>query len=176
MIFTETKLSGAFVLELEQRSDERGFFARTFCQNEFRARGMNPAIAQCNVSYNAKKGTLRGMHFQVAPKKEAKLVRVTRGAILDVIVDLRPDSKTFRQWTSIELSADNRKALYIPNDFAHGFQTLGDDTEVLYQMSEFFAPDCARGLRWNDPVLGIVWPEGTRIIFAKDEEYPLLSS
>ena len=173
MIFTETKLKGAFVVEVERLGDERGFFARAWCCREFEARGLNPRLVQTNISYNAKKGTLRGLHYQVAPHEEAKVVRCTMGAIHDVIVDVRPDSPTFRQWVAVELTAENRRMLYVPEGFAHGFQTLRDDTEVFYQMSEFFAPQAARGARWDDPAFGIEWPAaGRRIISAKDEGYP----
>lgn len=158
MIFSETPLKGAYVLELDRIEDERGFFARSWCVKEFKKHGLNPDLVQCSVSFNKKKGTLRGMHYQAAPHEEAKLVRCTRGALYDVIIDLRPDSGTFKQWFGVELSAENRKALYIPEGFAHGFQTLEDDTEVLYQMSEFYHPESVRGLRWNDPQFGIVWP------------------
>src|SRR5919199_3217742 len=148
MIFTETKLKGAFLIEPEPRADERGFFARTWCQREFEAHGLRTRWVQCNISFNKKKGTLRGMHYQLAPYAEAKLVRCTRGAIYDVIIDLRYDSPTFKQWQALNLTADNRQMLFIPEGFAHGFQTLDDDTEVFYQMSEFYAPDCAKGVRW----------------------------
>src|SRR5262245_50224862 len=137
MIFTETKLPGAFLLELEKRADDRGFFARSWCQREFRRHGLNPHLAQCNISFNRQKGTLRGMHFQAAPHAEAKLVRVTRGAIFDVIIDLRPKSPTYKRHLSVELAADNHRMLYVPEGFAHGFVTLEDNTEIFYQMSEF---------------------------------------
>lgn len=173
VIFTETKLKGAFIIEPERLEDGRGFFARTFCQEEFKVHGLNPRVVQCNISFNKKKGTLRGMHYQVAPHKEAKLVRCTRGAIYDVIVDLRPDSPTLKQWVAVELTADNRRMFYIPEGFAHGFLTLEDDTEVFYQMSEFYHPECARAVRWDDPAFGIKWPTaGQRIISAKDRGYP----
>ncbi len=172
MIFSETKLKGAFVIEPERQEDGRGFFARTFCQKEFEAHGLNPRLVQCNISFNRKKGTLRGMHYQRAPYREVKLVRTTMGAIFDVIIDLRPGSATFREWMAVELSADNRRMLYIPEGFAHGFQTLGSNSEVFYQMSEFFHPECARGARWDDPAFGIEWPDDERIISDKDREYP----
>src|SRR4029077_17047096 len=155
MIFTETKLKGAFILELERLEDERGFFARTWCKREFIKHGLNPNLAQCSVSFNGKRGTLRGLHHQIEPYEEAKLVRCTMGAIYDVIVDLRHDSATFARWISVELTAANHRMRYIPERFAHGFQTLEDNTEVFYQMSEFFAPECARGIRWNDPAFRI---------------------
>lgn len=172
MIFTETPLKGSFVIDLELKEDERGFFARSWCRNEFEARGLNTRLVQCNVSFNKKKGTLRGMHYQVAPHEEAKLVRCTMGSIYDVIVDLRPESPTYMQHAAVILSAANRRALYIPERFAHGFQTLEDNTEVFYQMSEFYAPECARGFRWNDPAFAISWPEDARVISPKDLAYP----
>lgn len=171
MKFTETKLGGAYLIEPKRLEDERGFFARSFCQNEFKAHGLNPRVVQCNISYNKHKGTLRGMHYQVAPMAEAKLVRCTRGAIYDVIIDLRPESPTYCQWAPVELTADNRRMLYIPEGFAHGFQTLEDDTEVFYQVSEFYTPDCERGVRWDDPVFGIEWPETPTLISKKDKNY-----
>jgi len=172
MIFAETKLKGAFIIEPERQEDERGFFARTWCQREFETHGLNPRLVQCNISFNKKKGTLRGMHYQIPPHEEAKLVRCTMGAIYDVIIDLRPHSSTFKQWLSIELTADNRRMLYIPEGFAHGFQTLEDDTEVFYQMSEFYHPECARGIRWDDPALKIRWPFSPLIVSNKDLDYP----
>ena len=172
MIFTETKLAGAFVIELERHADERGFFARTFCQQEFEAHGLNARVAQCNVSFNKRKGTLRGMHYQAAPFAEAKLVRCTAGSIYDVIIDLRPGSATFKRHFAVELSAENHRMLYIPEDFAHGFQTLEDDTEVFYQMAQRYSAEHARGVRWNDPAFGIEWPKGERIIIERDQNYP----
>jgi dTDP-4-dehydrorhamnose 3,5-epimerase len=172
LIFTETKLAGAFVIELERRTDQRGFFARTFCQQEFEAHGLNSQVVQCNVSFNKRKGTLRGMHYQLAPFAEAKLVRCTSGSIYDVIIDLRPASATFKQYFAVELSAENRRMLYIPEDFAHGFQTLQDDTEVFYQMAQQYSAEHARGVRWNDPAFGIEWPDGERIIIERDQNYP----
>ncbi len=173
MILKETKLKGAYSIELQPMEDERGFFARTFCQKEFVASGLNPKLIQCNISYNKRKGTLRGMHYQVSPMAEAKLVRCTQGAMYDVIIDIRPESTTYCEWIAVELSADNYRMIYIPEGFAHGFQTLMDDTEVFYQMSEFYAPECARGVRWDDPAFGIVWPDDKRIISEKDMNYPL---
>jgi dTDP-4-dehydrorhamnose 3,5-epimerase len=170
--FTPTPIPGAVVVEPEPRADERGFFARTFCVEEFRAHNLNPRLVQCSVSFNRQRGTLRGMHWQAAPREEAKLVRCTHGAILDVIVDLRPDSPAFRKWFSVELSAANRVMLHVPEGVAHGFLTLADDTEVFYQMSEYFAPECARGVRWDDPAFGIVWPDGDKIIHPRDAAYP----
>jgi dTDP-4-dehydrorhamnose 3,5-epimerase len=175
MKFIETRLKGAFIIEPERLEDERGFFARTFCQKEFEAHGLNPRIVQCNISYNKHKGTLRGMHYQVAPMAEAKLVSCTRGAIYDVIIDLRPESPTYCQWLAEELNAENRKIIYIPEGFAHGFQTLDGETEVFYQMSEFYSPEHARGVRWDDPVFGIEWALNTKMISEKDKNYPLMS-
>lgn len=172
MIFTETALKRAFVIEPEPFVDERGFFARSWCIREFEQNGLNPGLVQCNISYNRKRGTLRGMHFQVAPHEEAKLVRCTRGAIYDVIIDLRPDSGTYMKWFGAELTEENHKMLYIPEQFAHGFLTLADDVEVFYQMSEFYAPECARGFRWNDPAFDIRWPEPINVISDKDGAYP----
>jgi len=171
MIFIETKLKGAFIIEPEPLGDERGFFARTFDQKEFEAHGLNPRVMQCNISFNKKKGTLRGMHYQIAPYQEAKLVCCTKGAIYDVALDLRLDSPTLKQWIAVELTAENRRMLYIPEGFAHGFQTLEDNTEVFYQMSEFYHPESAKGVRWNDPAFGIVWPDDIRVISDKDRQY-----
>jgi dTDP-4-dehydrorhamnose 3,5-epimerase len=171
LIFTETKLKGAFIIEPERLEDERGFFARTWCSQEFEARGLNPRLVQCNISFNEKKGTLRGMHYQAAPHEEAKLVRCTMGAIYDVIIDLRPESPTFKQWMAVELTAENRRMLYIPEGLAHGFQTLEDNTEVFYQMSEFYHPECASGMRWDDPMIAINWPNHEPIISQQDREY-----
>lgn len=176
MIFKETKLKGVFIIELEPSYDERGSFARSFCQREFEARGLNGRLVQCSISFNKKKGTLRGMHYQVAPYEEAKIVQCLRGAIYDVIIDLRPDSATFKQWVAVELTADNRKMLYIPEGIAHGFQTLEDDTEVFYQMSEFYHPECARGVRWDDSAVGIKWPIAEGILSTKDRSYPNFES
>jgi dTDP-4-dehydrorhamnose 3,5-epimerase len=175
MKFKETKLQGAFVLELEQRSDNRGFFARTFCRQEFEAHGLNPNVAQCNLSFNEKAGTLRGLHYQTPPATEAKFFRCIRGAIYDVIVDMRPGSPTYLQHFGIELTADNHLALYVPEMFAHGYQALEDGTEVLYQVSEFYTPGVEQGLRYDDPALGITWPMPTTVISEKDQSWPLLS-
>ena len=172
MIYTCTALSGAYIVDLERVEDERGFFARSWCAREFESHGLNPRLAQCNISFNRKKGTLRGMHYQAPPHEEAKLVRCTKGALYDVILDLRPESPTFKQWLAVELTADNRRALYIPERFAHGFQTLEDDTEVSYQMSEFYHPESARGVRWDDPAFGIVWPLPNPTMSEKDRSYP----
>jgi dTDP-4-dehydrorhamnose 3,5-epimerase len=176
MIFIETKLKGAFAIEIERKEDFRGFFARTFCRHEFSHHGLKTQFVQCSISYNERKGTLRGMHFQSAPMQEAKLIRCTRGSIFDAIIDLRRDSPTYKKHFTIELTAETGSALYIPEGFAHGFQTLEDGTEVLYQMTEFFAPDLARGVRWNDPAFGIRWPEvDNRIILDRDQSYALFS-
>ena len=172
MIFTETKLKGAFIVELERREDQRGFFARTFCQREFQEHGLNPHVAQCNMSSSKRKGTLRGMHFQAAPYEEAKLVRCTRGAIYDVVVDLRPESPTYKQWAAVELTADNHCMLYIPEDCAHGYQTLVDDTEICYQTSNFYAPDYARGVRYDDPEFRMSWPLPVESISDADRCWP----
>jgi len=172
MIFTETKLKGAFLIDLQKSQDERGFFARTWCHEEFAAHGLNTQLAQCNISFNRKKGTLRGMHYQTAPHAEAKLVRCTRGAIYDVIVDLRPDSPAFKQWFAATLTADNHAMLYVPEGFAHGLQTLADDSEVFYQMSQSYHPECAAGVRWNDTAFAIEWPDDERTLSVKDREYP----
>lgn len=170
--FTETSLPGAFVVELEPLLDERGFFARAFGSDEFADHELNATVVQCNISFNTRSGTLRGMHFQEAPHAECKLVRCTAGSIYDVIVDLRPDSSTHCGWFAIELSAANRRMLYVPEGFAHGFQTLEDRSEVFYQMSHPYVPSHARGVRWDDPAFAIEWPDGDRIISAKDCAYP----
>jgi dTDP-4-dehydrorhamnose 3,5-epimerase len=172
VIFVKTKLEGVYIIEVEKREDERGFFARTFCSHEFEAHGLDPRIAQCSISSNRRKGTLRGMHYQVAPYAEVKVVRCTAGAIYDVAVDLRPDSLTYKQWTAVELTEDNRRAIYIPIGCAHGFQTLVDDSEVYYQTSEFYHPEAAKGIRWNDPAFGIQWPLGEGLILSeRDRSY-----
>jgi dTDP-4-dehydrorhamnose 3,5-epimerase len=172
MIFLETKLVGAYLIEIEKREDQRGFFARTWCQNEFEAHGLVACIVQANMSYNKRQGTLRGMHFQVAPYAETKLVRCIRGALYDVIVDLRPDSPTFAQWLGVELTADNYRMLYVPEGFAHGFQTLADDTEASYQVSQFYTPGAEGGLRYNDPAFQIEWPLAVAVISEKDASWP----
>jgi len=172
VIFRESKLAGAFVIEPEKIEDERGFFARSWCQKEFTEHNLNPRIAQCNISRNKKKGTLRGMHYQVAPHAEAKLVHCTKGAIYDVIIDLRADSPTFREHIAETLTAENHKMLYVPEGFAHGFQSLEDESEVFYQISEVYAPQCARGLRWNDPAFGIAWPIANPTMLDRDRKYP----
>jgi dTDP-4-dehydrorhamnose 3,5-epimerase len=174
MRFVQTPLAGAWVIELERIEDERGWFARSFDVEEFEARGMDPAIAQCNVSFNARSGTLRGLHHQSEPHGEPKLVRCVRGAIFDVAVDLRADSPTYRQWHAVELSGENRLAYYIPVGLAHGFQTLTDDSEVLYQMGNRYVPAAARGVRFDDPAFAIEWPQppGERIVSDRDCSYP----
>lgn len=171
MIFTETKLKGAFIIDLERRRDERGFFARTFCQNEFREYGLKPVIAQANIASNLLKGTLRGMHFQYPPAAETKLVRCTRGAIVDIIVDLRPESPTFLEHIAVELNDDNMTALYVPERFAHGYQVLRDDTDTSYQVGEFYAPNAEGGLRYDDPQLGLQWPLPASTISPKDQAF-----
>jgi dTDP-4-dehydrorhamnose 3,5-epimerase len=174
--FLPTQLSGAYVIEPERREDDRGFFARTWCRQAFTARGLITAWVQCNVSFNRRAGTLRGLHYQADPHPEAKLVRCTMGAVYDVIVDLRPRSPTFRQWAAIELSASNRRMIYVPVGFAHGFQTLADDTELFYQMSDYYFPELAHGVRWDDPALGVAWPPcGERVIVPRDLAYPNLA-
>lgn len=172
MRFTETKLQGAFIIDIDPIEDERGFFARSFCRHEFAAHGLNPDLVQCSISFNKKQGTLRGMHYQTPPHAEAKVVRCTSGAIYDVIVDLQPDSESFKQWVAIELSADNHRMLYVPEGFAHGFQTLQDNSEVLYQMSNYYVPECAAGVRWNDPVLNIHWQGDPLVISQRDHQLP----
>jgi dTDP-4-dehydrorhamnose 3,5-epimerase len=172
MILTRTRLEGAFLIELEKLEDERGFFARTCCQKEFGAHDLNTRWVQCNISFNKRKGTLRGMHYQAAPHEEAKLVRCTRGAIYDAIIDLRPGSPTFKQHIAAVLTAQNHKMLYVPEGFAHGFLTLEDNVEVFYQMSEFYAPEYATGVRWDDPAFGIQWPADVQVISDRDRNYP----
>jgi dTDP-4-dehydrorhamnose 3,5-epimerase len=171
MLFTETKLKGAFIIDIAPRQDERGFFARSWCADEFEKHGLNPRLAQCNISFNKKRGTLRGMHYQAEPFPEAKLVRCTLGAMYDVMIDLRQNSPTFKQWLAVELTAQNRRALYIPEGFAHGFQTLADNTEVFYQMSEFYHPECARGVRWDDPAFGVEWALPITMASPQDSAY-----
>ena len=172
MIFHETQLAGAYVVEPQRLEDERGFFARTWCRREFDAHGLRSDLAQCNISFNRKRGTWRGMHYQVAPNAEAKLIRCTQGAICDVIVDLRPDSPSRGRHVAVELSAANRLMLFVPEDFAHGFQTLADDTEVFYQMSAFYAAESARGFRWDDPTFGIRLPLEVAVVSGRDRSYP----
>ena len=172
MIFHPTELAGACLIELERREDERGFFARTWCEREFSEHGLNPRLVQCNLSYNKRAGTLRGMHYQTAPFEEAKLVRCSSGSIYDVIVDLRPESSTYLKHFGVKLTAGNHKMIYVPEGFAHGFLTLEDQTSVFYQMSEFYAPDQASGFRWNDPAFGIQWPAQVLVISTRDTSYP----
>lgn len=176
MLFTETKLKGAFIIDLEERQDHRGFFARTFCAKEFEGHGLKPIVAQCNLSFNYKKGTLRGMHYQIDPACETKLIRCTQGAIYDVIIDMRPDSPTYLSHIGVELTAKNRRALYVPEMFAHGYQSLTDEAEVVYQVGEFYTPGYERGLRYNDPILGIEWPLPVSVISEKDAAWPMLES
>jgi dTDP-4-dehydrorhamnose 3,5-epimerase len=171
MTFSETKLLGVFEIRLEPHADERGFFARSWCQREFERYGLNPATVQCNVSFNERKGTLRGMHYQAAPHPEAKLVRCTQGAIYDVVLDLRPQSPAFKKWVGVELTAANRRMIYVPEGFAHGFLTLEDRTEVFYQMSEFYYPELSRGVRWDDPAFQIDWPSRPEAISDRDRTY-----
>ena len=172
MIFTETPLKGAFVLEVNKLKDERGFFGRTYCQHELEQHGLTNNIAQANVSFNPKKGTMRGMHYQVDPYQETKLVRCTRGALYDVIIDLRPNSSTYKQWFGIELTQDNYTMLFVPEDFAHGFVTLEDNTEAIYQVSEFYTPGAEQGIRWNDPGIAIDWPIEPGVVSEKDASWP----
>lgn len=172
MIFSESKLKGAFVIEIEKLEDERGFFGRYWCADEMKNYGLNVNIRQANISFNKYKGTLRGMHFQIAPHQEAKLVRCSRGSIFDVIIDLRKDSPTFKQWYGVELTQDNFKMLYVPEDFAHGFITLEDNCEINYLMSEFYVPGAGATIRWNDPIFKINWPLEPIIISEKDKMQP----
>ena len=171
MIFTETKITGVYIIEPELLTDERGFFARSFCKEEFRKHGLETDIVQCNISYNKKKGTLRGMHYQVPPFEEAKIVSCTKGSIYDVVVDLRRDSPTYRYWHAEKLSADSYRMLYIPKECAHGFLTLEDNCIVYYQMGALYHPECAQGIRWNDPAIGIEWPVPAGIISEQDQSY-----
>jgi dTDP-4-dehydrorhamnose 3,5-epimerase len=172
MLFNPTTISGVVVVDVVCRKDERGFFARTVCQDEFSACGLPTLFVQSSVSFNTRRGTLRGLHYQIAPKEEGKLVRCTSGALVDVAVDLRPASPTFRAWVGVELTAENHRAVYIPPGCAHGFQTLVDDTEVLYMMTEIYAPDLARGVRWNDAAFGVTWPIEEPILSERDAVYP----
>jgi dTDP-4-dehydrorhamnose 3,5-epimerase len=175
VIFTELTLQGAYAIDPEMIEDERGSFGRVFCSEEFGRLGLDIAFAQCSVSFNRKKGTLRGMHYQAEPDAEAKLVRCTMGTIFDVLVDIRPDSPAFGRWAGVELSADNRRMVYVPRGFAHGFETLTDDAEIFYQISAPFRPAASRGFRWDDPAVGIKWPQATpSVISARDRELPRL--
>jgi dTDP-4-dehydrorhamnose 3,5-epimerase len=172
MTFQQTKLNGAFEIHLEPKADERGFFARTWCQREFEAHGLDPRLVQCSVSFNGRKGTLRGMHYQAPPNAEAKLVRCARGAIYDVVLDLRPESCSYKKWIAVVLTAEKRNMVYVPKGCAHGFLTLADDSEVFYQMSEFYSPEAGRGVRWNDPAFQIAWPDAVQVISERDRTYP----
>lgn len=172
MIFRETPLQGAYVVDLEKREDARGFFARAWCGKEFEKHELIPRVVQANTSFNKKKNTLRGMHYQIAPHAETKAIRCLKGAIYDVIIDLRPDSPSYKQWFGVELTAENRTMLYVPEHFAHGFITLEDNTEVFYLVSEYYAPDCERGLRYNDPAFGVAWPAHIEVISEKDRTWP----
>ena len=172
MIFTETPLAGAFIIDIERFDDERGFFALSWSEKDFAARGLEPRFVECNLSFNRKKGTLRGMHYQETPHGQAKLVRCTMGAICDVIIDLRPDSPTFKRWAAVELTAANHRMLYVPPPFAHGFQTLEDNSEVCYQMSTPFVPESGRGVRWDDPEFRIAWPIAEKTMNERDRSYP----
>ena len=173
MIFEETKLKDAFIIEMEPITDNRGFFARAWCQKEFEAHGLIASFVQANITFSPQKGTLRGLHYQIAPHEEVKLVRCTRGATYDVIIDLRPESATYRQWLGTDLTVNNRKMIYIPGGFAHGYQILMDNTEVFYQVGQFYAPDYERGIRWNDPAFTITWPiTSPPILSEKDKRWP----
>jgi dTDP-4-dehydrorhamnose 3,5-epimerase len=176
MLFEDLRLAGAFRISLQKVEDERGFFARSWCHDEFTAHGLNASLAQSNISFNKVKGTLRGMHFQAAPHAEAKLMRCTYGSIYDVMVDMRPESPTYLQWFGAELTQDNREMLYVPEGFAHGFQTLTDNTEVTYHVTEFYTPGAEGGVRYNDPAIGIAWPLPVDVISAKDANWPLLEA
>ena len=172
MIFTETKLTGAYIIEIEKLKDERGFFARSWCQREAQQHGLDTQVLQCNISQNQESGILRGMHYQLPPFSEAKLIRCTRGVIFDVIIDLRPQASTFLKWEGFKLSAENYRMLYIPKGFAHGFLTLDENSEVFYQMSQFYAPDYACGVRWDDPLFHITWPGAVCCLSKTDQSFP----
>jgi dTDP-4-dehydrorhamnose 3,5-epimerase len=172
MVFNETDVRGAYLIEIEEIGDDRGFFARTWCRNEFEAHGLVSTVAQCSIGFNVKRGTLRGMHFSVTPHAEVKLIRCSRGAIYDVIVDLRRESPSYRRWVGVQLTEDNRRTLYVPAGCAHGYQTLTDHAEVSYQMDEFYSPECARGARFDDPAFGIEWPLEVSIISERDRNWP----
>jgi dTDP-4-dehydrorhamnose 3,5-epimerase len=176
MKFTQTPVVGAFIVELEPADDTRGFFARTWCAEEFAAHGLNPNIEQCSLSFNQTRGTLRGLHLQIAPHEETKLVRCIRNAVFDVIVDLRSQSTSYLQWYAVELSADNRRSIYIPEGVAHGFQSLSDNCEVFYQISTAYRPNCSRGIRWDDPKLKIRSPVSDPIVSARDMALPFLDN
>jgi dTDP-4-dehydrorhamnose 3,5-epimerase len=172
MFFRETKIVGAFEIDLDVKVDERGLFARTWCREEFKAHGLNSSLAQCSLSFNARRGTLRGMHYQAAPYAETKLVRCTRGAIYDVIIDLRPQSSSFKKWIAVVLTSENRRMIYVPEGCAHGFLTLEDQSEIFYQVTEFYNAESGRGVRWNDPAFQIAWPESVQVISERDRSYP----
>lgn len=172
MIFQETKLTGVFEIQIEAKADERGFFARTWCQQEFESHGLNSQLAQCSVSFNTRKGTLRGMHYQAAPFPETKVVRCTRGSLYDVVLDLREQSPTFKQWIGVTLDAEKRNMVYVPEGCAHGFITLEAETEIFYQISEFFKPELSRGVRWDDSAFQIAWPAPVQLISERDRTYP----
>ncbi len=173
MIFKRTSIIGAYTIELEEHGDERGFFARTWCKKEFMTQGLTSNIVQANIAFTKKKGTIRGMHYQIAPNEEAKLMRCIKGAIYDVIIDLRPESSTYKQWLGVELSSENRKMFYVPEGFAHGYQSLTDNVETLYMVSEFYSPDSERAIRWNDPAFSIKWPINEDLTISdKDRNWP----
>ncbi len=173
MTFTETKLRGAFIIEIERIEDERGFFGRAWCEKQFQAHGLNSSFVQCNISLSKKKGTIRGLHYQAPPYQEAKLIRCTKGRIFDVIIDLRPQSPTYKQWVGVELTSENHKMLYVPEEFAQGFQALEHDTEVFYPVSQFYHPEAEEGVRWDDPTFEIKWPETASVITSdKDRSWP----
>ncbi len=171
MIFEKTDFDGVYLITIEKHEDERGFFARSWDKNEFELNGLNSKLTQCNISLNHKKGTLRGMHYQTEPHQEAKLIRCTRGSLLDVIIDLRISSKSYKKWLNVELNEENYKMLYVPEGFAHGFQTLEDNTEVFYQMTQNYMPNSTNGIRWNDPVFNIIWPIKKPILSEKDQKF-----
>ncbi len=172
MFFRDTKIAGAFEIDLDVKVDERGFFARTWCREEFKAHGLSSSLAQCSLSFNPRRGTLRGMHYQAAPYAETKLVRCTRGAIYDVIIDLRPQSPSFKNWVAAVLTSENRRMVYVPEGCAHGFLTLEDQSEIFYQMTEFYNAESGRGVRWNDPAFQIAWPQSVQVISERDRSYP----
>ena len=176
MRFTATQIPGTFTIEAEDQADERGFFARVFCREEFARHGLNQNVAQCSISFSKLRGTLRGMHYQATPHAEAKLVRCTQGSIFDVALDLRPDSPAYLKWNGIEISATNRRMHYIPEGCAHGMLTLRDDTEVHYQISDSYHPECMLGVRWDDPAFAIAWPETVRVCSARDRSFPAFRS
>ena len=174
MIFTETKLPGAYIIDIEPREDERGFFSRVWCVNEFKAHNLNTNLLQCNIAYNHKKGILRGMHFQHQPYAEVKLVRCTKGAVFDVIIDLRQDSPTYKEWLGVELAEENHRMLYVPEGFAHGYLTLRDNSELFYQVTQVYSPDAEGGVRWDDPAFGVQWPATANLLISdKDQNWPL---